>query len=60
MPIISDKHHNGNGLVTTKKANPSHGFGLKTVGGIVDKYNDTFDMAHTEREFSLVILMSNV
>lgn len=62
--ITNSKHHSlikdANGLVTTKKDKASHGFGLKTVKGIVDKYNGTFDMAHTEREFSLVILMSNV
>lgn len=48
------------GLVSTKNIPKRHGFGLKTVKEVVDKYKRTFDLYYTDKEFTIVILLQNI
>lgn len=47
---------NGN-IISSKDDKKCHGFGLKNIKGIVDKYNGTFNISYTEHEFTLIIII---
>ncbi|MGX6979825.1 GHKL domain-containing protein [Vagococcus elongatus] len=56
----NDIRETKDGLITTKENKKAHGYGLKIVESVVNKYNGTFDISHNENEFSLVILIGNI
>ncbi|SHJ83502.1 GHKL domain-containing protein [Clostridium cavendishii DSM 21758] len=47
---------NGN-ILSSKNDKKCHGFGLKNIKGIVDKYDGTFNVSYTEHEFTLIIII---
>ncbi len=51
---------NSEGLLTTKKNKKDHGYGLKTVAAIVEKYHGTLDISYGDEEFSVLILIGDV
>jgi len=61
--ISNTKQHdiqkNSEGLLTTKKNKKDHGYGLKTVAAIVEKYHGTLDISYGDEEFSVLILIGD-
>jgi sensor histidine kinase regulating citrate/malate metabolism len=48
-----------NCYITSKADVKSHGFGIKTLKDIVQKYNGTLDITYTETEFTVLVIISD-
>lgn len=48
-----------NCYISSKTDVKSHGFGIKTIKDIVQKYNGTLDITYTETEFTVLVIISN-
>lgn len=46
-------------LITTHKDNDNHGFGLQSVQNSIDKYHGTISFHHTDKTFSVDVLLYN-
>lgn len=47
-------------LSTTKKDNLNHGFGLRNIQGVVDKYEGSKNVVITEADFTMEITLKNI
>lgn len=47
-------------LSTTKKDSLNHGFGLKNIQGVVDKYEGSKNITITEEDFTIEIALKNI
>lgn len=47
-------------IISSKSDKRHHGFGLQNVQDIVNKYNGTFNVAYTDTEFSLIVIIKSI
>lgn len=47
-------------FITEKPDKKSHGFGLRNVRNIIDKYNGNMDISYTDTSFTITILIGNI
>lgn len=56
-PFNGEIKYENNRLTTLHEDKDNHGFGLSNVNAVLEKYNGTLDIEHTNNLFSLTILM---
>ncbi len=44
-------------IISSKQDNKRHGFGLKNVCDIVEKYHGTIDIKYTDNEFTVIMII---
>jgi len=58
-PYFGELHHPLNKLKTTHGDVKNHGFGLESVNKVIEKYNGTLNIKHTDNNFCVDVLIYN-
>ena len=56
-PYKTDLRYENGEIITTKKDNQKHGFGIKNIEKVVEKYNGYMEINHENQIFTADILL---